>query len=74
MREQIRKNSWAEQKSRWEHRRAYRKAAREREKQFPLLSCHPPYVSPEELKKLDRILEKRRHRRSIHEQESASGS
>ena len=74
MREQIRKTSWAEQKSRWEHRRDYRKAAREREKQFPLLSGHPPYVSPEELKKLDRMLEERRHRRSIQEQESASGS
>ena len=74
MLEQIQKTSWAEQKSRWEHRRAYRKAARDWEKQFPLLSCHPPYVSSEELKKLDRILEKRRHRRSIQEQESASGS
>lgn len=74
MRDPIRKTSWAERKSRWARWRAYRKAAREWDKQFPLLSCHPPYVSPEELKELDRILEERRHRRNVQMQKSASGS
>ena len=67
-------NLLAKSRLRMRKRLAYRKAERAWNDQFPPLSCHPPYVSPEELKKLDRILEERRHRRSIQEQESASGS
>lgn len=43
-----------------EKKRAYRRAAKEWEKQFPPLSCHPPYVSPEEMETLERILKERR--------------
>ncbi len=46
----------AERRQRREKRRAYRRAAKEWEKQFPPLSCHPPYVSPEEMEKLEQIL------------------
>lgn len=49
----------AEQRRRREKSRAYRKAAKEREKQFMPLSCHPPYVSPEEMEMLEQILKER---------------
>ncbi len=45
---------------------AYRRAAKEWEKQFPPLSCHPPYVSPEEIEKLERILKERRQKLNMH--------
>ena len=64
----------AERKRRWEKRREYRKAAREWEKQFPPLSCHPPYVSPEELEELKQMLEARRRELGIEKEQSASGN
>lgn len=51
----------AEQRHRWEKRRAYRKAAKEWEKQFPPLSCHPPYVSPEEIETLEQMLKEHKN-------------
>lgn len=41
---------------------AYNKACREWDKQFPLLSCHYPYVSDEEMEVLERILKERKKR------------
>lgn len=53
-----------EEKTEWrrgqEKRHANRRAAKEWEKQFSPLSCHPPYVSPEEMKKLEQILKERK--------------
>jgi len=50
----------ADRRRRREKKRAYRKAAEEWEKQFPPLSCHPPYVSQEELETLEQMLKERR--------------
>ncbi len=50
-----------ERRSGQEKRRANRRAAKEWEKQFPPLSCHPSYVSPEEMEKLEQILEERKN-------------
>lgn len=55
----------AEQRHRREKRRAYRRAAKEWEKQFPTLSCHPPYVLPEEMKKLEQILKECRQKLNL---------
>lgn len=42
--------------------RTARLLAKEWEKQFPPLSCHPPYVSPEKMEKLEQLLELHRKR------------
>ncbi len=43
-------------------RKQEREKQREWEKQFPPLSCHPPYASPEELEKTEQLLEAHRRR------------
>ena len=53
-------------------RLAYRKAEREWNNQFPLLSCHPPYVSPKELEELERILDRRKQNRKATQLQTAS--
>jgi len=40
----------------WEKRTAYRKAKKEWNNQFPLLSCHPAFASMEEIVQLEHLL------------------
>ena len=63
---------FAEMKLRLKKRLANWKAEREWNNQFPPLSCHPPYVSPEEMERLEQILEKRRQRREELKKQTAS--
>ena len=51
-----------EQKCIWEKRIAYSMAEKNWNRQFPLLSCHPPFVSPEDYEKLEIIMERRKRR------------
>ena len=65
-------NLLAELRLRIRKRLTYRKAEREWNDQFPLLSCHPPYVSPEELEELERILDRRKRSRKAIQLQTAS--
>lgn len=51
----------AEQRRGREKRCAYRRAAKKWGKQFPPLSCHPPYVSPEEIETLEQMLKEHKN-------------
>ena len=65
-------NLFAKLRSRMRKRLAYRKAERTWNDQFPPLSCHPPYVSPEELEELERILDRRKQSRKAIQLQTAS--
>lgn len=65
-------NLLAKLRSRMKKRLAYRKAEKAWNNQFPPLSCHPPYVSPEELEELERILDRRKQNRKAIQLQTAS--
>ncbi len=56
---------WKKKMALWKNERAWNN-------QFPPLSCHPPYISLEELRKLQHIIDMRRQRREVLILQSAS--
>lgn len=47
----------------WKKRVLYWKYEHLWNNQFPPISCHPPYASPEELEELEQILGRRREKK-----------
>ena len=56
---------FAEMFQKWKKRVAYRNDEHEWNNQFPPISCHPPFVSTDELEELELILEIRRRKRKV---------
>lgn len=54
---------FGEMDQRCEKRNAYRKAKKEWNNQFPPISCHPPFISTEEMNQLEQILRERKRNR-----------
>ena len=65
-------NEFTELRRKINKRLMHRKAEKAWNKQFPLLSCHPPYVSQEELEELERILDRRKQNRKTTQLQTAS--
>lgn len=56
---------WKKKVAHWKNEQAWNN-------QFPPLSCHPPYVSLEDLRKLQQIIDMRRQRREVLVLQTAS--